>query len=150
MPKQRLQKANQARNKLAGQAKPGVHKVRSKVRFYRPITKVSKKAPRTLKSISSHLKNSSKQDVEIELNKVLLQPIISDKNMTGMEKKNTLTFIVAPKANKATIRSAFKRRFGLKVRKVNTLHTPKGLKKAFIRLGNDAKALELASKIGII
>ena len=150
MPKQRLQKANQARNKLAGEGKPGVHRVRSKVKFYRPITKVTKRRPRALKNIQGHLKNTVKQDADIQLNKVLLEPVISDKNMTGMEKRNTLTFIVCPQANKATIRAAFKKRFGLKVRKVNTMHTPKGLKKAFIRLGNDAKALELASKIGII
>ena len=150
MPKQRLQKAKQARNKLAGEGKPGVHRVRSKVKFYRPITKVKKRGARTLKNIQGHLKNTVKQDVDIQLNKVLLQPVISDKNMTGMEKRNTLTFIVNPLSNKATIRAAFKKRFGLTVKKVNTMHTPKGLKKAFIRLGNDAKALELASKIGII
>ena len=150
MPKQRLQKANKARNKLAGEGKPGVHRVRSKVRFFRPITKVSKRSPRTIKNIQKYLKSFTKQDAEVQLNKVLLEPVISDKNMTGMEKRNSLTFIVNPKSNKAMIRSAFKKRFGLKVKKVNTMHTPRGLKKAFIRLGNDAKALELASKIGII
>ena len=150
MPKQRIKKATNARNKLSGQAKPGVHRVRSKVKFFRPTTKVSKRSSKTIKNIKAYLKSTTKQDAEIELNKVLLEPVISDKNMTGMEKKNTLTFIVSPKANKAMIRAAFKRRFQLKVRKVNTLHTPKGLKKAFIRLGNDAKAIELASKIGII
>ena len=150
MPKQRLQKANNARNKLAGEGKPGVHRVRSKVRFYRPSTKVNKRSRRSLKNIQKYLKSSTKQDAEVELNKVLLEPVISDKNMTGMEKRNSLTFIVNPKSNKAMIRAAFKRRFGYKAKKVNTMHTPKGLKKAFIRLGNETTAIELASKIGII
>ena len=150
MPKQRVKRANNVRNKLAGQAKPGVHRLRSKVKFFRPITKVSKRGARSIKNISNYLRSATKQDGEVELNKVLIEPVISDKNMTSMEKRNTITFIVNSRSNKAMIRAAFKKRFDIKVRKVNTLHTPKGLKKAFIRLGNDDKALELASKIGII
>ena len=122
MPKRRTQKATNTRNKLAGENKAGVHRVRSKVRFYRPVTKVIKKSPRTLRSIKAHLLNITKQDGEVNLNKVLLQPVISDKNMTGMEKRNTITFLVDPKANKNLIRAAFKRKFGFKVRKVNTMH----------------------------
>ena len=150
MPKRRTQQAKNTRNKLKGQEKQGVHRIRSKIRFYRPVTSNPSKSPRTLRNISAHLRNNQKLDGELQLAKVILQPVISDKNMTNMEKKNTMTFLVNPRANKNLIRAAFKKKFNLRVRKVNTLHTPTGQKKAYIRLGNDAKALELASKIGVI
>ena len=150
MPKRNTNKANNARNKLTGQEKPGVHRIRSKVKFFRPITKTSSRKPRVIQNMGSYLRSKLKMDGELQLGKVILQPVISDKNMTCMEKRNTVTFLVNPKANKNMIRAAFKMRFGQNVKKVNTLHTSTGDKKAYIRLGNEHKALELASKIGMI
>ena len=67
-----------------------------------------------------------------------------------MEKENKLVFIVDKKANKTQIRDAFEKLFGVKVEKVNTLITPDGKKKAYIKLEKDYKASEVAQKLGLI
>ena len=150
MARGRTNKASTTQKKLTGGDKPGVHRVRTKVKFFRPTTKTQMKKPRVLRNIGSHTRNLEKQDGELQLANVLLEPSASDKDITNMEKRNTITFMVNPRANKNLIRAAFKKRFNYKAKKVNTLHTMRGKKKAYIRLENDVKAIELASKIGIV
>jgi len=70
--------------------------------------------------------------------------------MKKIEDDNTLVFICDVKANKKQIKDAVKRMYQVDAEKVNTLITPKGLKKAFIRLTADVDALEVASKVNII
>lgn len=53
-------------------------------------------------------------------------------------------------ANKSQIEEAFKRLYNTKIRSVNTMITPQGKKKAYIRLSADSDSLSLANKIGII
>ncbi len=53
-------------------------------------------------------------------------------------------------ANKNQIKEAFKRLYNTKIRSVNTMVTPQGKKKAYIRLSADSDSLSLANKIGII
>ncbi len=67
-----------------------------------------------------------------------------------MEDRNTLVFIVDLKATKTQIKKAFKDRYDVKVRKVNTLIRPDGKKKAFITLTGDQEAVELGAKVGLI
>ena len=70
--------------------------------------------------------------------------------MRCIEEQNTLVFVVNLKASKPTIRKAFKDLYGKKPIKVNTLIRPDGLKKAFIKLGPEEEAADVASKIGIM
>ncbi len=67
-----------------------------------------------------------------------------------MEQRNTITFVVHPRAKKPQIKEAFMKLYKMKVRKVNTLHQIGKYKKAYIRLQNDGDALNLASKKGIL
>ena len=53
-------------------------------------------------------------------------------------------------AKKNQIKEAFKRLYNTKIRSINTLVTPQGKKKAYIRLSADSDSLSLANKIGII
>jgi ribosomal protein L23 len=53
-------------------------------------------------------------------------------------------------ASKSQIKEAFKRLYNTKIRSVNTMITPQGKKKAYIRLSADSDSLSLANKIGII
>jgi large subunit ribosomal protein L23 len=66
-----------------------------------------------------------------------------------IEEENKLVFIVNKKANKRVIKSAIEKLYDVKCSKVNTLITPKGEKKAFIRLAPEFNASEIANKIGI-
>jgi large subunit ribosomal protein L23 len=63
------------------------------------------------------------------------------------EKENVITFIVEIRANKIQIKKEFEKRFNVKVVKVNTLITRKGLKKAYIKLSKEYNAAELFAKI---
>lgn len=81
---------------------------------------------------------------------VLKRIIATEKALTLIEKENTLTFIVDLKARKHDIKKAIEELFGVKVSKVRVLITPKGEKKAYIRLSPEYKASEVATKLGII
>jgi ribosomal protein L23 len=64
--------------------------------------------------------------------------------------ENALVFIVDRRATKHEIKHAFEILYKVKVSKVNTLITPQGKKKAFIKLTPEYNALDLATEVGII
>lgn len=70
--------------------------------------------------------------------------------MKKIEDNNTLVFIVDVRADKKKIKDAVKKMYDIQTKKVNTLITPKGQKKAYVRLTADYDALDVANKIGII
>ena len=67
-----------------------------------------------------------------------------------MENENTVIFYVDPKANKTEIKKAFVDAFNVKPQRVNTLVTPGGKKKAYIKIPKTNEASEIANKIGLI
>lgn len=67
-----------------------------------------------------------------------------------IEEHNTLVFICDIKADKPTIKKAVEELYGSKVSKVNTLITPKGLKKAYVKMAEEGEAANVANKIGIL
>nr|AYV89101.1 ribosomal protein L23a [Tetranychus truncatus] len=70
--------------------------------------------------------------------------------MKKIEDHNTLFFIVDLKSNKPQVKMAVKKLYDIGVAKVNTMIQPDGQKKAYVRLGPDYDALDVANKIGII
>ena len=70
--------------------------------------------------------------------------------MKLIEDSNTLVFITDIKANKRQIKQAVKDLYQIESDKVNTLITPKGLKKAYVRLSKDYDALDVANRVGVI
>lgn len=70
--------------------------------------------------------------------------------MKLIEDSNTLVFIVDLKANKRQIKSAVKDLYQIESDKVNTLITPRGMKKAYVRLSKDYDALDVANRVGVI
>lgn len=82
--------------------------------------------------------------------KVLLYPYITEKTVSMVEKENKLVFIVNRKANKREIKEAFEKLFEVEVEKVNTVITPNGKKKAFIKLKPKYKAMDVAVRLGMV
>jgi large subunit ribosomal protein L23Ae len=82
--------------------------------------------------------------------RILKHPWSSDVAMKKLEANNTLTFIVDPLANKTSIKKAVYDMYKVKTVKINTLITPTGEKKAYVRLHRSADALEIAGRIGIV
>ncbi len=74
--------------------------------------------------------------------------LVTEKSTAELE-KNILTAIVDTHAKKPEIRKEVERLFNVKVEKVNTLITPKGEKKAYIKLSPDYSAEEVLSRLGV-
>jgi len=85
-----------------------------------------------------------------EEREVIIRPLMSEKALRLLEELNTLTFIVRRDANKHEIKRAVERLYGVKVEKVNTLITPQGEKKAYVKLSKEYKASDVATKLGLL
>lgn len=83
------------------------------------------------------------------LYKILKKPLITEKTFDLIEQQNKLAFLVDITANKREIKRAVEIIHNVKVIKVNTLITPKGEKKAFIKLHPDYSAQDIAIDLGI-
>ena len=118
-------------------------KVWKNTTFKRPKTTTQKRTPKTpLRSVS--------KNYVTKLLDVVKHPLGSEAAVHNIENCNTLVFIVDKKANKKTIKQAIEQLYRLKVKKINTLITPKGNKKAYVKLTEDQQALDIANKIGIM
>jgi large subunit ribosomal protein L23 len=81
--------------------------------------------------------------------KVIKRVVITQDTVSLVEKENKITFIVDIKATKKQIKDAVEKLYEVRVEKVNTLITPLGEKKAFVKLKPEYSASELAVKLGI-
>lgn len=84
------------------------------------------------------------------LSKILITPLHTEKALNYIEFHNTLIFLVDRKATKGQIKQAFEQLYGVKVEKVRTMITPKGEKKAFIKLSPEYSAEDIATRLGIL
>jgi len=81
---------------------------------------------------------------------VLQYPVTNEKAIGLIELKNTLTFVVNTQATKPEIKKEVEQLFEVKVASVNTLITPQGLKRAFVKLKDGFKADDVAAKLKIV
>jgi len=82
--------------------------------------------------------------------KVILYPLMTEDAVGLIESENKLTFIVDLKADKLEVKRAVEELYEVEVAKVTTLITPKGLKKAYVKLKPEYKASDIAIKLGIL
>ncbi|MEM5820397.1 MAG: 50S ribosomal protein L23 [Candidatus Aenigmatarchaeota archaeon] len=81
---------------------------------------------------------------------IIFYPYQTEKAIRLAQKENKLVFIVDRKANKKQIKEAIEKWLNVKVEKVNTLITRKGLKKAYVKLKKEYNANEILAKLGVI
>jgi len=81
--------------------------------------------------------------------KIIIKPLVTENTFDLIERENKLVFYVERKANKNQIKTAIERIHNVKILKVNTLITPNGRKKAFVKLHPDNSAADLAIDLGI-
>lgn len=81
---------------------------------------------------------------------IILFPLMTEAASLMVEKENKLVFIVNLKANKSDVKRAVEELYEVKVEVVNLLITPKGEKKAFVKLHPDFRAADVAIKLGIL
>ena len=70
--------------------------------------------------------------------------------MTLIESENKLTFVVNLKASKKDIRQAVEELYDVEVESVNTLISPNGEKRAFVKLYPEFNASDIAVQLGIL
>ncbi|MBE0519870.1 50S ribosomal protein L23 [Candidatus Bathyarchaeota archaeon] len=81
---------------------------------------------------------------------VILYPLMTESASLMVEKENKLVFVVNLEAAKKDVKRAVEELYEVEVEKVNVLITPKGEKKAFVKLHPDYKAADVAIKLGIL
>jgi len=81
---------------------------------------------------------------------IIHYPLMTESASVMVEKGNKLIFIVSSKAGKADIKRAVEIMYEVKVKDVNVLITPQGIKKAFVKLTPEFQASDIAIKLGIL
>jgi len=81
---------------------------------------------------------------------IIEYPVLTEKAVGLIEKENRLVFTVRKKATKAEIAAEFERLYEVKVAGVNVVNTQKGVKRAYIKLTPEFKAVDLATKLKIM
>ena len=81
---------------------------------------------------------------------VILYPLQTEKSVRLREGEGKLVFVVNPRADKITIKKAIEKLYGSKVKKLNTLMTLDGKKKAYVKFVDGAKARDLATQLGMV
>jgi len=82
--------------------------------------------------------------------KIIKHPLATEKAVRMMEAENKLVFIVDRKSKKSEIKEAIEKMFKVKVLKVNTMITNKGIKKAYILLSAETPAVDVATQLGLM
>mmetsp|Transcript_2662 Transcript_2662/g.3866 ORF Transcript_2662/g.3866 Transcript_2662/m.3866 type:complete len:155 (-) Transcript_2662:830-1294(-) len=143
--KKKQQRANALKYVKALQAGQTLKRAkwRTSVQFRRPKTLELPRRPK-------YPRRAVPRQPQLDAHRVIQFPLTTETAMRKIEENNTLVFIVDVRANKFQIRAAVAKLYDIKPRKVNTLIRPDGSKKAFIRLGSEYDALDVANKIGII
>lgn len=81
---------------------------------------------------------------------VVFYPLMTEVASRLLETENKLVLMVNLKATKDDIKRAVEELYEVQVAKVNVLITPRGEKKAFVKLHPDHKAVDVAIKLGIL
>ncbi len=81
--------------------------------------------------------------------KLIIRPDVTERSMKLVEAENKLVFVVSRNASKKEIKDSIENLYVVEVEEVNTNISPKGFKKAFIKLSEKHKADEVATRIGI-
>lgn len=80
----------------------------------------------------------------------ILHPVATEKAINMIESENKIVFIVDRKATKRDVKRAVEELYNVKVESVNTLISPDGKKKAFVKLSPESSAAELSMKLKIL
>lgn len=84
------------------------------------------------------------------IQEVIKYPLVSEDAVTLIEAENKIAFIVDADASKNDIRRAVEELYEVRVDRVNSVVTPEGRKKAYVKLTSNYKASDLAVRLGIL
>ena len=114
-----------------------------KTTFRLPKTLALKRSPK-------YSRASVKKESTFDKYAIVKYPLSTESAIKTIEDQNTLVFVVDRRATKPAIKKACQELHSIEVKKVNTLNTPDGRKKAYVVISAEQDALEVANKIGIM
>ncbi len=85
----------------------------------------------------------------MEIHEVIFKPVITEAVYDLIEAENKIVFEVSKKANKFDIKKAVEEMYKVKLVKVNTLITPRGVKRAICKLTAEYNASDLATDLNL-
>lgn len=85
----------------------------------------------------------------MDIDKVIINPLSTEKSLKLMESENKLVFLVQRKAKKEEIKQAIEKTFNVRVLKVNTL-IKDGKKKAYVKFSQETPAIDIATNLGLM
>ena len=85
----------------------------------------------------------------MDVQSVIKYPVSTEKSLRTMEAENKLLFVVDKKATKADVKLAVESLFKVKVVDVNTF-IMSGKKKAYVKLGAENPAIDVATQLGMV
>eukprot|EP00178_Gracilaria_changii_P027028 TRINITY_DN83988_c0_g1_i1.p1 TRINITY_DN83988_c0_g1~~TRINITY_DN83988_c0_g1_i1.p1 ORF type:complete len:153 (-),score=34.87 TRINITY_DN83988_c0_g1_i1:17-475(-) len=115
--------------------------VRTSAVFRRPHTRRTESNPKYPRELLSK---------PLDAFRIIRYPSHTEAALKMVEERDTIVFIVDPRANKKQIKEAVKKLYEIKSKRVNTLIKPDGTKKAFVKIDPSQETLEIASKIGLL
>lgn len=81
---------------------------------------------------------------------VVKYPISTEKVVKMMQQENKLAFVVDKKSTKTEIKNEVEKLFKVKVVGIQTFITNRGIKKAYVKLGKDNVAMDVATDLGLM
>jgi large subunit ribosomal protein L23 len=83
-------------------------------------------------------------------NMALLYPIATEKAINMVERDNIITYIVDMRSLKKEVKDEFEKTFNVKVVRVSIVREARNRKKAYIKLGKEYKASDIALKLKLV
>ena len=81
---------------------------------------------------------------------IIKNPVTTEKAVRLIESENKLLFVVERRATKKQIKDAVENLFKVKVVQVNTLFTPAGHKRAYVKLSPENPAMDIVTQLGMM
>jgi len=81
---------------------------------------------------------------------IIKSPYITEKITAMIDANNTMEFLVDMKSIKPDIRKAIEEQFEVEVVSIRTMITPRGQKKAVVKLAGVNTANDLATRLGLL
>mmetsp|Transcript_43269 Transcript_43269/g.86831 ORF Transcript_43269/g.86831 Transcript_43269/m.86831 type:complete len:128 (-) Transcript_43269:3650-4033(-) len=113
------------------------------IKFRRPKTNILKRNPKYKKKLLF-------SRISKPFFKHIRNPVTTEAAMKKIQAGNTLVFMIDSNLNKKGVKFTLNKLYRTRIIKINTLITPLGEKKAYVKLSPDSDALDVANKIGFI
>ena len=128
-------------------------KVKKEIKEKKAVKDTKKKVKETkktekVKRLSA--KETTSSEVKSKFYSIVKHPLISEKAVGMIETQNKLTFVIGKAFTKSEIKSAVEKMYNVKVDRVQMINDMKGRKKAIVKINNQYRADEIATKLGIL